>query len=101
MNDVRCLNQSQGIDGNLVQLSPRLTTLRDVAEEVRRARTMYPRNDHMLAALMEEVGELAQAYLQGKAWSEIRGEAIQVACIAIRITEESDADFPDARGSTQ
>lgn len=47
----------------------------------------------MLAALMEEVGELAQALLEGDA-DNFRTEALQVACVAIRLITEGDADFP-------
>jgi hypothetical protein len=39
---------------------------------------------------MEEVGELAQALLQGGDW---RKEAIQVACVAVRIIEERCPEF--------
>ena len=40
-----------------------------------------------------EVGELAQALLQDKPRAEIVKEAIQVACVAIRVAEEGDSDF--------
>jgi hypothetical protein len=63
--------------------SPSQTTMGDLAEEIVRAREKFPRNGHMLAALMEEVGE----------------EAIQVACVALRIAEEGDADFPGIQPS--
>lgn len=63
-----------------------------VAAEVAHTRVLFPSNGHMLAALMEEVGELAQALLQGSpTW---RDEAKQVACVAARIMTEGDADFP-------
>lgn len=79
--------------------SPHLVTMGDVVDEVRAARDAFPENAHMLAALVEEVGELAQAMLQGKPWAEVRGEAKQVACVAIRIMEEGDADFPGLMAS--
>ena len=63
-----------------------------IAAELKRARAKFPGNDHLLAALVEEVGELAQAYLKGDA-SSARLEAIQVACVAIRIIEEGDMEF--------
>ena len=63
-----------------------------IAAELKRARAKFPGNEHLLAALMEEVGELAQAYLKGNV-SEARVEAIQVACLAVRIIEEGDAEF--------
>lgn len=73
------------------------TTLDLVAEEVKRARAKFPRNAHMLAALVEEVGEVARALLDGEGGHRVREEAIQVACVAVRIADEGDYDFvPDA-----
>lgn len=69
-------------------------TLTEINREVRRARAHFPANTHLLAALVEEVGELAQAMLQDANWRE---EAIHVACVAVRIYEEGDADFVDAQ----
>ena len=69
-------------------------TMTAVGAEVMRARAKFPGNEHLLAALTEEVGELAQAMLQGKPRDEIEKEAIQVACVAIRIVEEGDGEFP-------
>lgn len=68
-------------------------TVGDVDEEVQRARTKFPGNRLLLAALMEEVGELARAYLQREGHERVRKEAIQVACVALRIAEEGDATF--------
>lgn len=67
----------------------------EIRDEVERARTKFPGNRYLLAALMEEVGELSQAMLQKKSVTEIVREAIQVACVAIRIAEEGDATFDD------
>lgn len=64
-----------------------------VANEVVRARNKFPSNNKLLAALMEEVGELAAAMLQRKSEEEVKKEAIQVACVAIRLLEEGDGDF--------
>jgi hypothetical protein len=72
---------------------PEPVTLDAIAAEVTRARLKFPGNRHMLAALTEEVGELAQALLQGKSRAEVVAEAIQVACVAVRIIEEGDASF--------
>lgn len=69
------------------------STLEAISVEVVRARTKFPSNAKMLAALVEEVGELAQALLQRKSLSDIRKEATQVACVAVRIIEEGDSDF--------
>jgi hypothetical protein len=70
-------------------------TLRAISDEVLRARTKFPGNKFMLAALTEEVGELAQALLQKRDRKEVVKEAIQVATVAIRIIEEGDASFGD------
>ena len=73
--------------------APKHETLDLIAEEVLRARTKFPGNEHLLAALTEEVGELAQAMLQAKPRGEQVKEAVQVACVAVRIIEEGDASF--------
>jgi NTP pyrophosphatase (non-canonical NTP hydrolase) len=65
----------------------------EIDEEIARARKKFPGNQHLNVALMEEVGELAQAQLQRKPREEIRAEAIQVCCVAIRIIQEMDADL--------
>lgn len=70
---------------------PRMSTLEQLSEEVCRARGKFPDNKHLLAALMEEVGELAKDLLENK--EGFRIEAIQVACVALRIAEEGDGDF--------
>jgi NTP pyrophosphatase (non-canonical NTP hydrolase) len=57
------------------------------------ARQEFPGREHLTVALMEEVGELANALLTRARPDEIRQEAIQVACVALRICEEGDADF--------
>lgn len=67
----------------------------DLLEEVVRARAKFPGNRFLLAALTEEVGELARAYLQREGRERVRREALQVACVAMRIYEEGDATFDD------
>lgn len=76
-------------------------TLQAISAECVKARTKFPKNRLLLAALMEEVGELAAAMLQGKSKDEIEKEAIQVACIAVRIIEEGDATFDDVPPSAR
>ena len=71
-------------------------TLISVGGEVRRARVKHPGNAHLLAALVEEVGELAKALLEREPRERLRAEAMQCACVAIRIMEEGDADFPSS-----
>lgn len=69
-----------------------------LGSELRFARHKFPGNQMMLAALMEEVGELAQALIdhsRGKVdAAKVYGEAIQVATMAIRIAEEGSGEFP-------
>jgi NTP pyrophosphatase (non-canonical NTP hydrolase) len=81
----------------------RLTQLAavDLFRELGLARAKFPKNEDLLAALAEEVGELAQALLHQKHEPEkgatdlsVRAEAIQVACVALRIASEGDAGFP-------
>ena len=69
------------------------STLDLIDSELDRARTKFPGNTHLTHALTEEVGELAKAQLQRRPRSEVVAEAVQVACLAIRIIEEGDADF--------
>lgn len=72
---------------------PRQRNLDEICAEVGRARTKFPDNQKLLAALMEEVGELAAAMLQRKDPAAVRKEAIQVAAVAVRLIEEGDSDF--------
>lgn len=66
----------------------------EILVELERARRKFPTQDVWLtlAALTEEVGELNQAILQhhfepakGKTLADIRKEAVQVACMAMRV----------------
>lgn len=78
-------------------------TLKSIGDEVARAREKFPDATHALAALQEEVGELANALIElqrGNAAcaadgaDAVRAEAIQVAAMAVRIIEEGDPEFP-------
>lgn len=73
--------------------SPRPASVCDLAEEMVRAREKFPANALLLAALAEEMGELAKALLQREGSDRVRKEALQVACVAMRIYEEGDATF--------
>lgn len=73
----------------------------DLQRAIAAGRAKFPGRRFMLASLIEEVGELADA-LQGagdtsstdhRAAAEVRKEAIQVAGIAIRIAEEGDGSY--------
>lgn len=70
-------------------------TIRAIQMEIRAARSAFPGNRHLMAALVEEVGELAQALIQndrGERTSnpEVFKEAVQVAAMAIRVAVEGD-----------
>lgn len=67
--------------------------LDDIEDEIERARAKHPDPAHLTVALMEEVGELAQAELQGQSRERIREEAVQVIAVAVRIIQEGDAEF--------
>lgn len=66
--------------------------------ELNYAQHRFPGNADMLAALTEEVGELAKALLdhkRGKApAADVFAEAVQVAVMAIRVAMEGDSAFP-------
>jgi NTP pyrophosphatase (non-canonical NTP hydrolase) len=52
----------------------------------------------MFAALVEEVGELAKALMEhdrglGTSTQQVLREAVQVACMAIRVATEGDSNF--------
>lgn len=71
--------------------------LTDVHAELARARKKFPLSNCSLAALTEEVGELAQACLKVRAgvWDKKRiyDEAVQVAAMACRVAVEGDASL--------
>lgn len=59
----------------------------EIVSELRRARSKFPGNDRLFKALVEEVGEVAKAMLEG---GDVRGEACQVATVAIRLMTEGE-----------
>ena len=77
---------------------PSPLTMQAIEAEVTAARLKFPGNKTQLAALTEEVGELAQALLdleRGETDADhVQKEAIQVAAMAIRVLEEGDSSFP-------
>lgn len=93
----RIIEHGLSTESRAGRLSPGI--LREIAREVVRARTKFPGNRNLLAALVEEVGEAFEVGLeQGPrrppdAEALTRREAVQVACVAIRIAEEGDAAF--------
>jgi len=70
----------------------------EVMLEVSRARKKFPETAMTMAALVEEVGELAQAILDKPA-SEVWAEAVQVACMAVRVATEGDSSASAYRSS--
>lgn len=70
-------------------LHPHSLTIDALSSEIVRGRTKFPGHRFMLAALVEEVGELAGGIVAGDRGAIIR-EAIQVAGLGIRIAEEGD-----------
>ncbi len=73
-----------------------------IEAELTFARTKFPGKNLNFPALVEEVGELANAFLDHeygkKEPHEIFAEAIQVAVMAIRCAEEGSAEFPHYYG---
>lgn len=71
----------------------------EIDNELEKARTKFPMPNPTFVALVEEVGELAQALLKCKPGDmecaqRVYAEAIQCATMAIRVMEEGDRDFP-------
>lgn len=70
--------------------------------ELSKARKKFPANHHVMNALTEKTGELAQALLdqfQGGTpdrdqAARIYKEAVQVAAMAARVATEGDSTFP-------
>jgi hypothetical protein len=77
--------------------------LNDLADELGRARRKLPGSEHTYAALLEELGELANALLEHKYGHaparNVRAEALQVACMAVRIGTEGDLSYSLAPGA--
>ena len=69
----------------------------DVYEEQGRAKVKFPKADKLLGALMEEVGELAEALLKieesGESPENVYKEAVQVASTAYRLAVLGEADY--------
>lgn len=73
--------------------------INELSKEVERAAQKWPKNDDLITALSEELGELSQALLHMKyektsTHKDVYKEAIQTACVAIRIAAEGDSSFP-------
>lgn len=70
--------------------------IEEVLAELVRARTKFPGDNVTTLALMEEVGELATATFEESA-IRVRKEAVQVACMAMRVVLDGDATLVDWR----
>lgn len=70
----------------------------EISAELRRARAKFPGPDATLAALMEEVGEVAKATVD-ESRERVRKEAVQVAVMAIRLILDGDATLDEFRRS--
>lgn len=75
--------------------------INEIIDELAKARAKFPAPNLNLAALTEEVGELAQALLHTRfggrcaGWSNVRKEAVQVAVMAIRVALEGDSSIAE------
>jgi hypothetical protein len=97
VKEVMTVGYLQGLDVCERKNAPRENVLIQIAEEVIRAREKFPGNRFLLAALVEEVGELAEA-IGNKDPISIGVEAVQVCAVAVRIIEEGDATTYDPKG---
>lgn len=61
----------------------------DVTDEIAEARSNFPGTAKAFAALVEEVGEVAKAFLDEDP-TRIYDELVQVACMAQRLATEGD-----------
>lgn len=72
--------------------------MNEIAAELARARAKFPGKNVTLAALMEEVGELAKATFE-EPRAAVRKEAVQVAVMAIRMILDGDETYEPWRAS--
>lgn len=82
------------------EMTLRPSTIEALKQEIERRRAKFPKNDLMLAALIEEIGELAEA-VKNENTEDAAKEALQVACVAVRIAEEGDNTFVGASKESQ
>ena len=65
-------------------------------DELAFARSRFPSNSQLMEALMEEVGEVARAVLE-RDFDHAKQEALQVACVAMRLATEGDQSWEPSR----
>jgi hypothetical protein len=92
----QCVDPDAQADKRLTSVDGMIMKM--ITDEVDAAREKFPGKTHMLAALVEEVGELAQAMMehdrqQGTSVQEVLREAIQTAAMAVRVAAEGDDNF--------
>lgn len=63
-------------------------TIDALTQEVASARTKFPGSANLDRALTEEMLELFRAYNDKEGEDRVKAEALQVACVALRIYEE-------------
>lgn len=61
-----------------------MDALTDLESEIYRASALHPGNRMLFPALVEQIGEVAQAIQEGEA-DQARLECLHVACVAIRM----------------
>lgn len=66
-----------------------LKSMMPLVNELAHARRKFPDSQYTMTALAEEVGELAEAYEIDPHSPETKKEALQVACVAMRIVLEN------------
>lgn len=78
--------------------SPEVILFVEIGRELVRARNLFPGPNVTLAALMEEVGELAKATFE-EPRANVRKEAVQVAVMAMRMVLDGDHTFDGWRAA--
>jgi len=72
--------------------------IRMIKDELVAARDAFPGDTHMLAALVERVGEVSRGLMEhdrglGTTTQQVLREAVQVAAMAVRLATEGDSNF--------
>jgi hypothetical protein len=77
------------------------TLIKEIDDELTKARKKFPKNRNLNLALQEEVGEFARAQLQDGSYKSIQLEGVQVIVLVLRILAEGDASIVCDEESTQ